>query len=115
MKDKTALALIEQAVMLLVFLLAAALCLRAFAWADSASRHREAADRALTQAQSAAEQIKHRKGDLEAAAASWGGSVDGRGWVITFDEAWTQTENGGCFFLRATFRIREIPCWERQR
>ena len=46
MRSKAPLVLMEQAVMVLVFALAAALCLRAFVWSDQLSRQNEARDRA---------------------------------------------------------------------
>ena len=57
-RSKAPLALMEQAVMVLVFALAAALCLRVFVWSDQTSRRCEARDRAAVEAQSAAEVIK---------------------------------------------------------
>ena len=58
MRSKTPLALMEQTVMLLVFALAAALCLRAFAFADQTSRRNEAVDHAVLLAQNTAETLK---------------------------------------------------------
>ena len=48
MKSKAPLLLMEQMVMLLVFALAAALCLQAFVKSDGLSRRSEARDRAMT-------------------------------------------------------------------
>lgn len=59
MRSKTPLAMMEQIIMVLVFALAAALCLRAFVWSDQVSRSGEERDRAAVLAQSAAETIKH--------------------------------------------------------
>ena len=47
MKSKAPLMLMEQMVMLLVFALAAALCLQAFVKADEISKQAEARDRAV--------------------------------------------------------------------
>lgn len=58
MRSKAPLMLMEQMVMLLVFALAAALCLQAFVKADAISRESEARDRAVLLCQSVAEQIK---------------------------------------------------------
>ena len=56
MKSKAPLALIEQLVMLLVFALAAALCLRGFVWAELRSQRMEARTHAVTLVQSAYDQ-----------------------------------------------------------
>lgn len=58
MKSKAPLMLMEQMVMLLVFALAAALCLQAFVKADEISRRSEARDRAVILCQTVAEEIK---------------------------------------------------------
>ncbi len=87
MKQKASLVMLEQAVMLLVFALAAALCLRVFAWSETASRKSEARDEAMLQAQNAAELVSHFDGDLEAAAAVYGGSVADGVWQADVDDA----------------------------
>lgn len=58
MRNKSTLVLIEHMVMLLVFALAAAVCLRMFALSGKLSRTYEATDRAVLAAQNAAEWIK---------------------------------------------------------
>lgn len=58
MKSKAPLMLMEQMVMLLVFALAAALCLRAFVKADGISEQSEARDHAVVLCQNMAETIK---------------------------------------------------------
>ena len=77
MKDKAPLSLMELGIMLLVFALAAALCLQAFARADVQSRALKKQDEAVLMAQSAAETLKHCGGDFDKAAALLGGSWDG--------------------------------------
>lgn len=94
MKSKAPLSVIEQLVMLLVFALAAAVCLRALAWADNASRHSLDCDRALTEAQSAASVIQQTRGDVHAAAQMLGGSVREGCLVIEYDRAWNRTDSG---------------------
>ena len=66
MRSKTPLALMEQVVMVLVFALAAALCLRIFAFSDEASRRAHEKDRAVLLAQNAAETLKAYGGVREA-------------------------------------------------
>ena len=58
MKSKAPLALMEQLVMVLVFALAAALCVQAFFASDRMSRQGEARDRAVLLAQNTAEYLK---------------------------------------------------------
>ena len=93
MKSKAPLALMEQAIMVLVFALAAVLCLQAFVWSDALSTQKEAQDQAVLRAESAAEVLKHCYGDMDLAAATLGGSWDGLTWTLTYDENW-QTPQG---------------------
>lgn len=58
MKSKAPLALMEQLVMVLVFALAAALCVRGFVLSERISRRGEARDMAMIAAQNAAEALK---------------------------------------------------------
>lgn len=74
MKSKAPLLLMEQMVMLVVFALAAALCVQAFVRSDGASRRNEARDRAVVLCQNAAELIQH-SGDVEAALTELHGEV----------------------------------------
>lgn len=93
MKNKGTLVLIEQTVMLLVFALAAVLCLRAFVWADTTSKEVVARDQALIQAQNAAEVLKGCAGDLNATVGQMGGIRDGERWVVLYDENWNVTDD----------------------
>ena len=63
MRSKTPLALMEQVIMVLVFALAAALCLHAFVLADRISRECEERDRAVLAVQTVAEILKDSRGD----------------------------------------------------
>ena len=101
MRDKTPLVLIEQLIMLLVFALAAALCLRAFVWADGESKRGEARDHAVLAAEAAAETLKAYGGDFAAAAADFGGSWDGESWRVSYDAQWNLTSGNGAFSLQA--------------
>lgn len=100
MRSKAPLALIEQIIMLLVFALAAALCLRAFVWADQQSEINAQRDRAMLLAQSAAETVKYCRGDLEEAART-GGAWDGSGWSVGYDGHWQETQSDVVYRLRA--------------
>ena len=75
MKSKTPLALMEQLVMVLVFALAAALCVSCFVTADRLSQRSAMRDEAVIAAQNAAETIKGCRGDFERAAALLDGTL----------------------------------------
>lgn len=102
MKRKASLALMEQVIMLLVFALAAALCLQAFLWADNRSLEITHRDRALIELQSAAEVLKQHNGDFSAAAASHGGSVETGLWTLTYNDDWIPSDSDTTFYMRAT-------------
>ena len=74
MKSKAPLVLMEQMVMLVVFALAAALCIQAFVRSDASSRQNEARDRSVVLCQNAAELIQHN-GGVEAALMELHGEV----------------------------------------
>lgn len=102
MKRNASLALIEQAIMLLILVVAAALCLRAFVWSDKKSLHYADRDRAMVELQSAAEILKAHHGNFSAAAASYGGDSSQTQWVLDFDENWNITANSGTYRICAT-------------
>lgn len=102
MKSKAPLALMEQLVMVLVFALAAAVCLQVFVVSDRMSRQSEARDRAVLAVQSAAETMKQVRGDGEQAARQLGGAWDGQVWDLAYHEDWTLAEDGG----DAVYRVR---------
>ena len=106
MKSKAPLSLMEQMVMILVFALAAALCLQAFVRADTMSRRAQARDRAAVVCQSAAEAIRHSQGDLAAAAELLGGESTQELLWVDYDEQWAPTETGERYRLAAR---REDP------
>lgn len=60
MKSKAPLAMMEQIVMVLVFALAAALCLQTFVLSGKISKKTEAKNRAVTEVQNAAEIVKNK-------------------------------------------------------
>jgi len=74
MKNKTSLLLMELLVMVLMFALAAALCLTAFVKADQISRETVRRDEAVLLAQNAAQVLKATSGDVEQAIAAAAGS-----------------------------------------
>ena len=99
MRNRAFLPLMEQAIMILVFALAAALCLRTFVWADGYSARQQARDQAVTVAQNAAETLKaigRRDGGdmghtLTQAVHQAGGEASQGIWYICYDENWNQT------------------------
>lgn len=74
MKSKAPLLLMEQMVMLVVFALAAALCVQAFVRSDGSSERSQARDHAVVLCQNAAEVIRHT-GDIESALMQLHGEV----------------------------------------
>lgn len=82
MRNKAPLALLEQILMLLIFALAAVICLRVFLWSDDTSRHSAHRDEALIHAQTVAETVKAHGGDFAAAAAALHGTVENGALVI---------------------------------
>lgn len=103
MKNKTPLSLMEQTVMILIFALAGVLCLWAFVWADSHSRDNAVRDRAMLQAQNAAQVLKSEHGDYAAAAGAYGGTWDERQWTVFYDAGWQQTSG------TADYRLSVVP------
>ena len=86
MKDKATLTLMELLIMVLVFSLAAALCLKAFVWSAQKTQENQIAAQAAVCVQTAAEELKssHR-------------AVQSR---TCFDENWQQVPDGdGCYIL----------------
>lgn len=63
MKNKTVLSMIEQLIMVLVFIIAVAISLRVFVYTDNYSKQVRQKDEAWMKAQSAAEILKNTKGD----------------------------------------------------
>jgi len=108
MRNKAPLALMEQMVMLLVFALAAALCLKGFLWSEQTGRELAARDQALIHVQNAAEQIKHCRGDLERAAQGKGTLESGL-WQIGYDEAWQQTTRDPVYLIRGRVNRTDLP------
>ena len=90
MRSKAPLALMEQLVMVLVFALAAALCVQVFVLSDRTSRRNEARDRAVLAAQNAAEEVKSVRGDCALGADVYGGTWNGQLWGRSYDAYWAR-------------------------
>lgn len=109
-RSKTPLALMEQVIMVLVFALAAALCLWVFTWSDRTSKAAEAADEAALVSQSVAETLKYEgrqtDGDvsnaLEATADRLGGNFDNDVLTLYYNGDWEQTDAPDAYVLQVT-------------
>ena len=92
MRSKSPLALMEQLVMVLVFALAAALCLQVFAFSDRMSKHNAAIDRAVLECQNAAEILKATGLPMDEAQETlevqMGGRCEEDLWYVWYDENW---------------------------
>lgn len=81
MKNKDVLTLMEQVLAVLVFAVAAAICLKTFVFADGLSKRAEAEDRACILLQNGAELIRNAGGDFEAVCARPGWAMEGEALV----------------------------------
>lgn len=82
MKSRAPLVLMELVVMVLVFALASALCLHAFALSREMGQRSLLEDEALLLAQNAAETLKLCRGDFADAAQQLGGHVENGQWTL---------------------------------
>lgn len=91
-RDKTPLLLLEQMVTLLVFALAAAICLQIFVTARLQSQDIARRDQAAVLCQNTAETLRATGGDVEAALAQISGVApgqrDGFGYFVPYNEDW---------------------------
>ena len=90
MRSKAPLVLIEQVIMILVFALTAALCLQMFTMADRLSVKYAATDRAVLEAQNAAEWMK--QGQLTEYLSEYKAVGEKGAGMVLFDEDWQVTE-----------------------
>ena len=110
MKRSASLILVELLIMLTVFAVSAALCLRAFVWSDNKAKECAAKDFALMQTQNAAETLKHCRGDFSQAAQNYGGWWDGTSWDIFYDDSWNVTGEEAVYILRVVPQTDETNC-----
>ena len=92
MKNKAPLALMEQLVMILVFALAAALCLRLFALSDALSSSGAVRDQAVIAVQNAAETLKMSGGSFDKLSELAGGAVEDGVWRLDYDAQWNAAQ-----------------------
>ena len=106
-QNRSALVLMEQVVMILVFAIAAALCVQAFALSNQKSRESAALDQAVLLAQNAAELMKHAGEDpahaMEAAREGMGGQISQGMWYALYDGGWNAVSEG------ASYRLEVFP------
>ena len=100
----------EQLVMLLIFALAAALCLQIFVFSSQISRECEIRDGAVAVAQNAAETLKATCGDLEEATRLYGGILREEKWLMGLDEAWQEVSvDDAAYCLTVTLLEEDTP------
>lgn len=100
MRNRTSLVLMEQLIMVLVFALAAALCLQVFSRADQISKETGRRDRAVTLVQNAAETVKACSGNPQETAELLGGSLKAQQLLVGYDDQWNRTEEtADCEYL----------------
>ena len=104
MKSKAPLAMMEQLVMVLVFALAAALCLQVFILSDQLSHRSEAQDHAVIAVQNAAETLKSCRGSLDESARLLGGTSNGDLWQIGYDAQWQIVQDE-----QTTYQVLAVP------
>ena len=102
MKSKAPLAMMEQMVMLLVFALAAALCMQAFVKSDQLSQQIVDRDQAVSLCQNAAEAIQASRGDFAQAAKLLGADS----LMVDYAKDWTPAEDTMRYTLGVT-RLEE--------
>ncbi len=109
-RDKTALLLMEQLVMLLIFALAATLCLQAFVYAHRLSLDVEARDRAAELAQNVAETLRHTGGDFPGAARMLDAQqFDADSLQLELDADWAPVEDAARYVLGADRQASDLP------
>lgn len=99
MKSKTPLALMEQVIMVLVFALAAALCLRAFVLSENISRGCEEQDRAVQAVQTVAETLKNCHGDFSKTERLVQAALDNIDVVFYHSDHWEDPQDSLCVII----------------
>lgn len=102
MKNRSFLSILEQLCMILIFAIAAALCLRGFSFANDISRDRDLLDHAVVSAQNAAEVIKSTKGDLLSVSNTLCGSINEGSLTVFYDENGFPTNDGSTSAYKLT-------------
>ena len=109
MKSRNVLSQIEFIIMVLVFALSAAVCLKVFAYSDSNSERNETRDYAMVRLQSAAELMKNSRGDLERCVSEFGGHADEKKWELELEDGMKLTaekqESGNKYLGKAELKF----------
>ena len=108
MKNRTTLFFVEQLVMLLVFAMAAAVCIGIFSASSRISQHAEDQDRAVFLSQTAAELLKSCSGDLDALEEITGGTIEADRLTV-FCNRTLQQDPDGIYQLVIQKRSGETP------
>lgn len=109
MRNRASLTMIELVLMFFVFSFAAAWCMRTFVWTDQQSQSQYQREKAMIQAQSAAEITKSLRGDLNAVSRELGGVAEGDRWVLYFDKDWELTDGEDSYSLQVTRADSGVP------
>ena len=86
MKSRSVLTQIEFTIMILIFAVSAAVCLKIFTYADTYSERNAEKNNAQIILQSSAELIKSESGNFALCAEISGGEADESSWVIIYDD-----------------------------
>lgn len=86
MKSKTPLVLVEQIIMILIFAVSAAICLKSFVYSEKLSENVQSQDNAILCVSNVAEVIKNSSGDFNQASAKFGGEIENGVLQINFSE-----------------------------
>ena len=108
MKNRIFLSLLEQITMIVIFAVAATICVQIFFRSNTISEQRQALDQATLVAQNASETLKYAGGDFSQVASLLSGTSDENSVTVFYNDDWVQTEQEDL----ATFQlfIEEQPC-----
>ncbi len=115
MKSKAPLVMMEQIVMVLIFALAAALCLQTFVLSGRISKKTDAQNHAVLEVQNMAELMK--MGGFNAFAEAYGGQKSGELWKCFYTEDWnlTKEEAEAEYIVEVSFsEARENALWRAE-
>lgn len=102
-KSRAPLVLMEQVIMVLVFAMAAAFCVQAFALSGKTSRALEKRDHAMNVSQTLAETVKACEGDLKQVQNVLGGEIQKDGIALFYDADWEPVPEKGAAVYQAAF------------
>ncbi len=109
MKNKAFLPILEQLLMIFIFFVACAICLRVFSLANQMSKDRDSLDRAVVAAQNAAELIKSNGGDFAACAQALSGTSDGDTLTVFYDAKGSPVDNESKASLKLVITKTDPP------